>query len=134
MEIENIQAGYTRVIRFLRSRGYIILNTNPINEGRYIICDTDKGKIMVMFKREFFFKFGQIFKSQGASGIGESLNILDLKKAINYGVDRLFFIYPNAHIYSIYVEDFLANSFRRETEEGKITRSISIHKLVRENL
>lgn len=87
-----------------------------------------------MFKREFFRNFSKYFRDKGATGLGETINLDNLKEAVSKGALSILFIYPNGHIYSISVEDFLNNGFRRENKEGKKTISVSIHLTKRLNL
>jgi len=113
VKIENIDAAYLKVIRIFERNNFRILNTIPINCERYLICKTDKGNFLVMYKRDFFHNFGKIFRDQGASGMGESVNVESLKYCIQTDIDNLMFIYPDGKIYRISVEEFLNNSYRR---------------------
>ena len=128
-QILNIDATYMKVVKLLQKRGYTIEETIEINNGRYIICKTDKGNFLIVYKREFYFTFGREFKNEGASGIGETINRDDLVTANSVGVDNIIFVYENGDVYYIRVTDFLNNCFRRTNKEGKKTLSVSIHEL-----
>lgn len=133
MEIQNGEAGFSHVARFLQRNGYEFLETIEINQGRYRVLKTDKETFLVLFKRDFFHNFGKYFRDKGATGMGETINLTHLKEGVSKGIMKIIFVYPNGHIYSIGLEDFLNNGFRRENKEGKKTISVSIHLLKREN-
>jgi len=133
MEIQNGEAGFINVAKFLRDSGHELLETIEINQGRYRVLKTDKETFLVLFKREFFKNFGKYFRDKGATGLGETVNLDNLKEGVSKGIMKIIFIYPNGHIYSIGLEEFLNNGFRRENKEGKKTISVSIHLLKREN-
>lgn len=128
-QIWNIDATYMKVANLLQKKGYTIQGTREINNGRYIICETDKGNFLIVYKREFFLTFGKQFKNEGATGIGETINRDDLKTAVSIGVDNLIFVYENGDVYFIRVTDFLSNCFKRTNKEGKEALSVSIHEL-----
>ena len=131
--LKTANAGYSHFLKHLVKQGHRPESMIPINNSRYFILQTDKGKFLVMFKRDFFHNFGRYFREQGARGLGETVNIQDLKIAVRKEVETLIFIYPNKAVYSIPLQDFLTNSFKRTNKENKETRSISIHLLRREN-
>jgi len=133
MDIQNGEAAWINVSYHLAKEGHKFLSTQEINNGRYRILKTDRDVYLVVFKRELFKNFGKYFRDKGATGVGETLNIENLKEAGIKGAMKIIFIYPNCHIYSISIEDFLTNGFRRENKEGKKTISVSIHLLKREN-
>ena len=133
MDIQNGEAAWINVSYHLAKEGHKFLDTLEINNGRYRILKTDRESYLVVFKRDFFRNFGKYFRDKGATGLGETLNIENLKEAGIKGAMKIIFIYPNSHIYSISIEDFLTNGFRRENKEGKKTISVSIHLLKREN-
>lgn len=128
-EIWNIDATYMKVCKLLEKKGYEIEETIEINSGRYIICKTDKGSFLIVYKREFFLTFGKMFKNEGATGIGETINREDLITANRVGVRNLIFVYENGDVYHIRVTDFLSNCFRWTNKEGKEALSVSIHEL-----
>lgn len=130
-QIWNIDATYMKVCNLLQKKNYTIEKTTEINNGRYIVCETNKGNFLIVYKREFFLTFGRQFKNEGATGIGETINRDDLRDAISVGVDNIIFVYESGDVYSIRVTDFLNNCFRRTNKEGKKTLSVSIHELRR---
>jgi hypothetical protein len=133
-QIYNIDAGFRAIVKHILSSGIRVLESEPINEGRYYLIKVEDGKnYLAMFKRDFFHNFGKEFRDQGASGMGETINTENLKSGLAHGVNNLMFIYPDGAIYSISVEDFLNKSFRRVNKENKETLSVSIHELRREN-
>lgn len=131
--VENIDAAYMEVSRHMRENGHKILSTTETNFGRYVVMKTDKKCFLVMYKRELFRNFAKMFRDRGAKGLGESVNIDDLKTAVHVGVRDLVFIYPNGAIYSISVSDFLIKSIKWTNKENKEVRSISIHEFNFEN-
>ena len=133
MEIQNAEAAYINVTDCLLEKKYELLDTIEINNGRYKILKTNKETFLVVFKREGFRNFGKYFRDQGQTGMGETLNLEDLKSAVLKGARSVIFIYPNRHIYKLSVEEILNNGFRRTTKEGKQTISFSIHLLNRLN-
>lgn len=103
----------------------------PINKNRYYIIKGYKENILVMFKREVFFNFSQTFKDKKKKGVGDTINVSDLQLAIQNNVDTIYTIFPNGHIYSIPLNDFLIKSEKWQNKEGKFVRSISIHEYKR---
>lgn len=131
--IETMDAGFSSIIKHLLSENYQIIETIPINRGRYKIVKTNKGNLLIMFKREVFFNFGKEFALKGLKGVGDTINCDDLKNAIISKVKKIYTIFPNGNIYSIDLKKFLLNSERWINKEGKQVRSISIHEYEREN-
>jgi len=114
------------------NNGLKVKETVGFNQQRYHISKTEEGKIMIMFKRDFFNSFGKIFAHLGESGVGETINLEDLKLAVQHEVKNIYFIYKNAHIYKISIEDFMINSHKRKVDfEDKEVRSVSIKYLKR---
>ena len=131
--VENIDAAYREVTRHMMENGHEILSTTETNFGRYVVMKTNKKCFLIMFKRGLFRNFGKMFRAMGAKGLGESVNVDNLKATIQSGVKYLMFIYPNGAIYSISVSDFLAKSIKWVNKEDKTIRSISIHEFNFEN-
>jgi len=131
--VETMDAGYQRILKHLYKKGYKILDTIPINQGRYKILKTDKENLLVMFKREPFRNFGRQFSHLGLSGVGDTINVEDLKACIVKEVKRIYTIFPTGYIYSIPLKEFLIKSIKWITKEGKWVRSMSIHNYEREN-
>lgn len=131
MEVDSIEASYRRLLSKLeREFNFKLKQVIPINNNRYIIAQGDEN-ILIVFKREFYLSFGREFKDLGESGIGESLNVQDIKEAIRNKVNNIYFIYQTGHIYTISLSEFLLKSHSRINKENKETRSLSIHHLTR---
>lgn len=133
MQIQNGEAAFMNVIDCLTEKNYKILSTLEINNGRYRILKTNKETFLVVFKRSLFRNFGKFFRDNGAEGMGETLNLIDLKSAVVNKARSIIFIYPSGHIYKISIEEFLMEGYKRKNKEGKETISISIHLLNRMN-
>ena len=133
MDIQNGEAAWINVSYHLAKEGHKFLSTQEINNGRYRILKTDRDVYLVMFKRDFFRSFNKYFRDEGATGLGETVNMENLKEAVSKGAMKVLFIYPNCHIYSISIESILSDGFRRTNKEGKETISFSIHLMKREN-
>jgi len=133
MEIQNAEAGYLNVADLLIKKNYQLIRTIELNNDRYKILKTNKDIFMVLFKKDFFMSFSKFFPEE--VGVGESVNVEDLKKAISpeIGVRQLVFIYPSGHIYKISVNEFLLYSHKRTVKEGKEVRSVNVKHLIRWN-
>lgn len=132
-QVETAEAAYHQVIEHMQKNGHTIIATNETNFSRYRIMTTNKGRYLVMFKKEFFRNFGREFARFGETGLGDSINIKGLKEAVISGAMNLIFIYPNGAIYTISISDFLLKSHRWTNKENTEVRSISVHNLKREN-
>jgi len=128
MEIATFSAGYRRLIKKLVDNGFEIKEVLPLNDRRYTIVFGKEKNILVIYKRDPFFNFGLMFRKEGQSGVGDTINVLDLKIAIQSNVKEIYSIFPNGKAYKIDLLDFLRDSFRWKNHEGKSVRSISIHK------
>lgn len=126
-KISTFEAAYRGVINKLILDGFSILDVLPINENRYIIVKCKPYNVLIMYKREVFFNFGKMFKDQGFKGVGDSINVEDLKTAIQREVQDIYSVFPNGHVYKISIQDFLLNSVKWLNKEGKEIRSMSIH-------
>ena len=131
LKLLNIEAAYRKVIDLLMSRGAYIKNIIPINLHRYIIAQTTIGNFLIMYKRDVFHNFYNLHEGISKT-VGESVNNEDIKLAIQKEVIKIFTTYPNGHIYSIDMQNFLINSIKWTTMEGKEIRSCSIHLFKRE--
>ena len=137
MEIASFEVAQERLIKRLVKTGFRLSNVLPINHNRYsIISGFQEGlpkKILLMFKRDFFHNFGIEFRHLGYTGIGETVNVEDLRLALRMGVTHIYTIYPTGICYSIGIMDFLEKSVRWTNKELKEVRSISVHELKREH-
>lgn len=128
------------LIDTLRTEGKFFSNPNYINDCRYAILPGRKGteNIAITFKKEWFLKFGDMgfFNEELGkyeSGLGDTINVDDLKLFKQHDVKDIYIIFKDGRIYKIGLDDFLINSYRWTVKEGKDVRSISIHKLERIN-
>src|SRR3990167_9465531 len=129
IQVNEFENAYKIVLKELRKRGYRWTHLYPINFNRYIIVEGVEGQInlMIMFKREVFFNLGRQFSKYGKYGVGDTINVDDLKTAVRNNVSRLYTIFPNGYIYYISIGDFINYSHKWINKEGKEVRSISIH-------
>lgn len=122
----NQDAGFHAVIKLIENAGMRIIESHELNEGRYTLTKTKKGTYFICYKRDFFNSFGKIFEKEGESGVGETINVEDLKPVMDRVTD-LVFVYENGRIYSISIGDFMEHSHRRKTDaENKVVRSVSV--------
>ena len=131
MKICNIEAGYKRLIDKLIANGFRFKNVFETNHKRYKILLGKPYNILVMFKKEPFYNFGKMFRSQGCKGVGETVNVEDLKKAYREKVQYIYTMFPNGIAYRMRLLDFLKESVKWKNKEGKEVRSISIHSFER---
>ena len=132
------RAGLELCLKCLEKDGYRWQLIKPINEGRYYIIEgLNQYNISIVFKREWFLKYGEMgFISQegmAETGLGETLNVDDLKSMLVEEVKVIYTVTEEGKIYYISMEDFLFHSHKWLTKEGKDVRSISIHRLHRYN-
>jgi len=85
-----------------------VINKNK--HGHRLIKGKDNKYYYLVFKRDFFQSFGNLFQTN--QGYGESLNIEYIQFAKDNKVDYICFIYPDDKIYKIRPERML--------ETGKI--------------
>jgi len=131
MNVCTIEAGYKRLIDKLIENGFKFNNVFSTNKNRYRILFGKPYNILIMFKKEPFYNFGLIFRKEGQKGVGETVNLKDLKKAYEYKVEYIYTMFPNGIVYRIKLIDFLNKSFKRVVKEGVEVRSISIHEFER---
>jgi len=128
---DNLYAAYRKLLATLEKDGFGIKYIHPVNQNRYFIIDgtlnDERYPIMITFKRDTFHNFGAQFRKKGMSGVGDSINVEDLKNAARHEVSYIYAIFPNGHAYGISFSDFIANSYKWLNKEGKEIRSISIH-------
>ena len=129
-ELKNSEIALKKLLIKLQDNNYKWFAIYPINEGRYYIVKGTEN-IMVLFKREVFFNFGEMFKHEGMKGVGDSINVHDLQIAIQKDVKTIYSIFPDEKMYFIPLQEFLEKSFKWKNKEGKDVRSISIHEYKR---
>ncbi len=127
MKVATFDAGFRRFIDKLIQIGFKVKNVMPINNNRYCIVFGEEKNIMFLFKKEVFFNFGKMFRDQGFKGVGDTINSKDVQKAHHYNVKEFYICFPNAVVYQITFEDFMAQSVSWVNKEGKSVRSVSIH-------
>ena len=127
MNVANFSASYKRFMDKLVHDGFKIKNVMPINNNRYCIIFGEEKTIMFMYKKEVFFNFGSMFRSKGYTGVGDSINKIDLQKALISGVEEIYTCFQNGIVYKIKLIDFLTKCVSWVNKEGKEVRSISIH-------
>lgn len=117
----------------LRAKGYLFYGVVPLNNARYWIVqgikEYDGLNILLVFKREWFLMYGQMFKNQGASGIGETINAEHIEIANKYDCKLLARISTDGVLFITSLEQFIDenNIKARRNKEGKITISNSAH-------
>lgn len=135
------RAGLRDCLEYLkRKKNYAWRGIHPINNGRYYIVSGEPN-IAVIFKHEFFLKFGEFASARSwvndngklESGIGDSINTDDLRTIIQNDVKTIYVTYDDGKIYYIDTHEFLLKSHSWQNKEGKLVRSISIHNLKRLN-
>src|SRR3990167_9278752 len=78
---------------------YVLSNFQYLNKKRYaLVIFNFTQKYLVLFKRDFFHKFGDYFAEYGEKGLGETINIDALKFAFSKNIKKIVFIYENGHI------------------------------------
>ena len=104
-----------------------------LNNKRYGVITLDnRDKYLVLFKRDFFMKFGEMFKDRGETGLGESVNLDALKIAISRDFKKIVFVYEDGRIYEIEPKTIPTEGvgYKRETmAESKACYSFSIRHL-----
>lgn len=126
-KIQTFEAGYRGVLHALVQQGYVLEIVIPVNNCRYVIAKGHPHNLLIMYKREPFYNFGKIFRNKGFKGVGDSINVSDLKYAIQSDVKEIYTIFPNGYVYKVNMQKFLENSIDWINKEGKEVRSISIH-------
>lgn len=128
--ILSANSGLKIVLEYLQeNERYKFRNIRPINQGRYYIAYGDPN-ISIVFKNDWFYKFKEIC---GGEGIGESVNVEDLKEMIRSEVKIIYTLHSSGQIYKISLMDYLINSISWRNKENKEVRSISVHLLERVN-
>jgi hypothetical protein len=123
-------------LSFLKKKGYRWNNINYINNGRYCLVFGSEN-IAIIFKKAWFETFGDRGweNKDGCleTGIGDSVNVEDLKTMVANNIQTIYTVYKDGKIYKIPLHEFLICSHKWVNKEGKEVRSISIHKYIRVN-
>ena len=127
--INGNQQAYKLILVNLSKQGYRWKDIRDINHNRYrlIFGENKQPNLLLMFKRDKFRNFGKEFRDQGHTGVGDTINTIDLKCCLVEGVKFIYTTFPNGITYCISLNDFLSNSVGWKNKEGKPVRSISIH-------
>lgn len=117
-----------------RIEGYTWNGIKYTNKGRYCIIFGNPN-IAILLKTEPFYSFGEMFRDKGAKGVGDTINIANLKEFIQSNVKKIYLKFRDGKLYSISLLDFLINSqdFEWTQKEGTKVRSISIRHYKRVN-
>ena len=96
------------------------------NEGRHLMMKSNKRNYWVLYKRETFHAFGNMFKTKGE---GESVNRDIFELAMSQNVSYFVFVYENGEVFAVTpdaVLDYLQKfNTKRTTEAGEVTYSFS---------
>jgi len=111
----------------------IWLNRNPF--GHRLIRTTRGLKYYTTFKRLPFKTFGYQFEDKDMHGVGETINVEFLEKAIELECVAILIVYPNGHVYATNIGEWksyenLFETVRRTKATGESTISVPI-KLLR---
>ena len=115
----------------LEKNGFKLKKVIPINHNRYIIVIGKPNNILIMYKRDVFHNFGEMFRYKGFYGCGDTINIKDLREAVRHNVKEIYTTFPDGKIYTITLGNFVLKSIKWSNKEGKEVRSISIHEYKR---
>lgn len=107
------------------------------NKGRHkLVEDKNEERYYCVYKREFFNKFGVIFKSFADSyphysGIGETLNVESINKAIEYNATTLVFIHPD-NMYKVYTKQFMMFAVNNNLKRTQIKDNANYGRVINE--
>ena len=121
--------------RILGNCGYRYRDVEHINKQRYQILKGIKEheglNILLVYKSEWFLKFGELLKHQGAMGIGETINKSHLLEADARGCRLIIRIQKEEKhpmkLYVLTMETMLKHGIEWTTKEPVDVVSISIH-------
>lgn len=131
-KILTTEAAVRGILSKLAMSGIITKNVININHNRYCIAETNVSKILIMHKKEPFYNFGKRFAHLGYKGVGDSLNVIDLKYALRNEVKKIYTVFPNGVVYSIPIMDIIDKGEKWKNKEGREVYSFSIHNYKRE--
>ena len=136
--IDSQETAFSELLRRLYPEK--VLWVRNINKSRGKLIKTTNMKIYAVYKRERFMTFGKQFKSQGMTGLGESINREVLNLLIAEDVDRLIVIYPD-NMYWIYpklFKNFAIEKFIENDSGGENSMTIFVNLetifVIRQNL
>ncbi len=108
--------------------GYIFNQAIPMNLGRYQILE-GKGScnILLIYKKEMFLKFGTMFRHEGKTGLGESINRQHIKKAFIRDCKLIARIDKDGNLLLASLSEFRESGVKWTNKEGIEVISNSIH-------
>jgi len=115
------------VLDLLIKRGFKLKQVIPINHSRYIIAKGSPRNILIMYKRDVFYNFGEMFRYKGFHGVGDTINCKDLREAVRNKVKDIYVVFPNDKIYTTTLGNFFIKSIKWTNKSNDEVRSISIH-------
>jgi len=107
-----------------------MLDKRSINDGKYLIIIARPFNFLLTYKKEWFLKFGDKFRNEGMTGLGDSLNKEDIMKALDKGCTHVIRIYEKDYNVKMYIISFmkiLEKGINWTNKEGKEVMSFSIH-------
>jgi len=121
---------------FKEKRG--VFSIEAINQGKrkeHFEIYSEFDIYYCLYKRNFFFQFGQIFSQKGMRGAGESINNDVLSYILEWSIDWILFIYPDSKVYQIdpkiWQKFVQVNQTMRYTENMEYTTSVPVKLLDR---
>lgn len=100
----------------------------PFNKHRHYLLITHGGlKYWLLYKRAFFNSFGKIFDYKG---VGESINVEWVARAIEKDICAFVFVYQKGYVYIVPPNEFRdfgrRNQTIRTTKSGEKTVSVPV--------
>lgn len=126
------ESAVKRVLKHLKTLGYVWNNIKYVNKGRYCIVFGNPN-IAILLKSEPFMTYGFKFRELGRKGVGDTVNCEHLREFKRNSVEVIYTMFRDGKIYCINLDKFLKESDKWENKEGKEVRSISIHLYKRVN-
>jgi hypothetical protein len=129
------------VLKYLKdNHGYSWSGLLPINKGRYYIVHGKEGhdSIAVILKKAWLDSYSNLgfideMSGKAETGLGDSINVDDLREMCKNNVNYIYVCYQDGKIYKISFADFIEFSHKWINKESKELRSISIHRYERVN-
>lgn len=126
IKVGNLEVAQSKVIKELVSIGFELKDIISLNNYRYSIIRGKTKNILLMFKRDPFFTFGQQFKDLGKSGEGDTINSQELETAIKLQVKDIISVFADGKVYTIPITEFMEKSIEWQNNEGKFVKSIAL--------
>jgi len=128
IKIANFEVAQKKVIRELINIGFQLKDIVSINRSRYVILVGISRSILLTFKRDPFFTYGDKFKNLGKKGYGDTINCEDLDTAMRLQVTHIISVFEDGEAYTLPFGEFMEKSIKWVCAEGKSVRSISLKK------